>query len=48
MAIRWRRKPVIWTIGATAIATLIVVLVAMNFRKPRQLERPVVHKYAPS
>jgi cardiolipin synthase len=46
MALHWRRKPVIWTVVITIIATLIVVLIAMNFRKPKQLERPLAHKYA--
>jgi cardiolipin synthase len=46
MPLRWSRKRVIWTIVATVVATLLVVLVAMNFRKPKQLERALSHKYA--
>jgi cardiolipin synthase len=36
----------VWTIVVTAVATALVFLVALNFRKPKQLERKLSHKYA--
>jgi cardiolipin synthase len=38
--IRWSRKRMIWTIVITAIVTVLLVVVAMNFATPeKKLDR---------
>src|SRR6187551_984178 len=45
----WSRKRMIWTIAITAVVTLLLVVVAMNFATPeKKLERKIEHRYAVS
>ena len=45
----WTRKRMLWTIAITALATLIIVVVSLNFTGPeKQLERKIEHRYAVS
>jgi cardiolipin synthase len=45
--LNWSRRRMFWTIALTALATLVVVVVAMNFATPeKKLESRVLHKYA--
>jgi cardiolipin synthase A/B len=45
--IRWSRKRMIWTIVITAIVTVLLVVVAMNFATPeKKLERKIEHRYS--
>ena len=36
----------IWTILITAIVTALVFSIGLNFRKPKQIERKLVHKHS--
>ena len=43
----WSRKRMLWTIVITAVATLIVVVLSLNFTSPeKQLERKIEHRYS--
>jgi cardiolipin synthase len=43
----WSRKRMIWTIAATILLTIIVVILAINFMTPeKQIERDISHRYA--
>ncbi len=43
----WTRKRMLWTIAITALATLLVVVVSLNFVVPeKQLERKIEHRYS--
>ena len=45
----WTRKRMLWTILITAVATLLVVVLSLNFVVPeKKLERRVEHRYAVS
>jgi cardiolipin synthase len=42
----WSRKRMIWTIVLTAVATILLVVLAMNFATPeKKLERKIEHRY---
>ena len=42
----WNRKRMAWTIFITCLATLLVVVVAMNFKTPEKaLDRKIEHRY---
>ena len=44
---RWSRKRMTWIIVGTILATIVVVVVAINFATPeKKLERTVTHHYA--
>jgi cardiolipin synthase len=43
----WTRKRMLWTIAITALATLLVVVLSLNFAVPeKKLERKIEHRYA--
>jgi cardiolipin synthase len=43
----WSRRRMLWTIVISALATLLLVVVAMNFATPeKNLERKIEHRYA--
>jgi cardiolipin synthase len=43
---RWSRKRTLWTIAFTAIATALIVVLALNFSTPqKKLERKIEHRY---
>jgi cardiolipin synthase len=43
----WTRKRMLWTIAITALATLLVVVLSLNFVAPeKKLERKIEHRYA--
>lgn len=43
----WSRKRMAWTIVVTVLATVLVVVLAMNFATPeKKLQKPVPHRYA--
>ena len=43
----WSRKRMLWTIVVTALVTLLVAVLAMNFATPeKKLEQAVAHRYA--
>src|SRR5688572_21916471 len=45
----WTRKRMLWTIAITALATLLIVVVSLNFTGPeKQLERKIEHRYSVS
>jgi cardiolipin synthase len=45
----WTRKRMLWTIALTALATLLVVVLSLNFAVPeKKLERKIEHRYAVS
>jgi cardiolipin synthase len=45
----WNRKRMLWTIAITAVATLLVVVLSLNFATPeKKLERKIEHRYAVS
>jgi cardiolipin synthase len=45
----WTRKRMLWTIAITALATLLVVVLSLNFVAPeKKLERKIEHRYAVS
>jgi len=47
MGKRWSRKRMVWTIVVTAMATLLVAVIAMNFKtSEKKLERRIEHLYA--
>jgi cardiolipin synthase len=46
---RWSRKRTLWTIAFTAIATALIVVLALNFSTPqKKLERKIEHLYTVS
>jgi cardiolipin synthase len=46
---RWSRKRMFWTIAITALVTILVAALAMNFKTPEKtLERKIEHRYAVS
>jgi len=43
----WTRKRMLWTIVITALATLLLVVLSLNFTGPeKKLERKIEHRYA--
>jgi cardiolipin synthase len=43
----WTRKRMLWTIAITALATLLLVVLSLNFTGPeKKLERKIEHRYA--
>jgi len=45
----WTRKRMLWTIAITAVATLLLVVLSLNFAVPeKKLERKIEHRYAAS
>ena len=45
----WTRKRMLWTIAITAVATLLLVVLSLNFATPeKKLERKIEHRYAVS
>jgi cardiolipin synthase A/B len=45
----WPRKPMLWTIVITALVTVLVVVLSLNFVSPeKKLERKIEHRYAVS
>ena len=43
----WTRKRMLWTIAITALATLFLVVLSLNFTGPeKKLERKIEHRYA--
>lgn len=45
----WTRKRMLWTIAITALATLLIVVLSLNFAAPeKHLERKIEHRYAVS
>jgi cardiolipin synthase len=43
---RWSRRRMTWTIALTALATLLLVVLSMNFATPeKKLERKITHSY---
>jgi cardiolipin synthase A/B len=45
----WTRKRMLWTIAITALATLLIVVLSLNFTGPeKKLERKIEHRYAVS
>jgi cardiolipin synthase len=45
----WTRKRMLWTIAITALATVLVVVLSLNFVSPeKKLERKIEHRYAVS
>ena len=45
----WTRKRMLWTIAITALATLLLVVLSLNFATPeKKLERKIEHRYAVS
>lgn len=43
----WTRKRMLWTIAITAVATLLLVVLSLNFARPeKKLERKIEHRYA--
>ena len=45
---RWMRKPLIWTVLITVVATVIAGALAMNFHTPNGIRHRLEHKYAVS
>ncbi|HSE27897.1 MAG TPA: phospholipase D-like domain-containing protein [Gemmatimonadales bacterium] len=47
MPFTWSRRRMLWTIVISALATLLLAVVAMNFATPeKDLERKIEHRYA--
>ncbi|MGY3265059.1 cardiolipin synthase [Lysobacter sp. HA35] len=45
--LNWSRRRMFWTIALTALVTVLIVVIAMNFATPeKKLENRVIHQYA--